>query len=134
MATATTPEHVGTQARAEPVAANPSRERVQKISIDGNTLAVLGVGIALFTMAFGAFTHLSGRIDSLDTKIERGLGTLNGRIDTLDAKIERVATDLRTEIKDVHAKIDKLSAETNDRFDRLNEKITQILINQSRGQ
>jgi len=127
MATVTAPEHVERQARAEPAAVKPAREAVQKISIEGSTLAVLGVGIALFTMAFGAFTHLSGRIDGLDSK-------LGGRIDGLDAKIERLATDLRADIKDVNAKIDKLSAETNDKFDRLNEKITQILINQTRGQ
>jgi len=94
MATAVTPEHVETQARAGPAAVKPSREEVRKIAIDGNTLSVLAVGVALFALAFGAFTHLSGRIDS-------------------------VATELRSDIKDVNAKVDKLSAEMNAKMDKL---------------
>jgi len=47
-----------------PVLEKTTRVESQKIAIEGSTLAVLGVGIALFTMAFGAFTHLSGRIRS----------------------------------------------------------------------
>jgi len=137
MATAITHEHVETQARAEPAAVGTQHVEVRKVAIDGNTLSVLAVGIALFALAFGAFTHLSGRIDGLDAKIEKLSAEqraenreINAR---LDAKIEQMATRTDDRFEKLNEKFDKLSAETNDKFERLNEKLTQIIINQSQG-
>jgi len=99
MAAVTTPEHVETH--SAPIAENtrhPSRAEPRTLQVDGNLLAVLGVGIALFALAFGAFTHLSGRID----------GT---------------ATELRTEIKDVNVKVDKLSTDLNAKIDKLSAEL-----------
>jgi len=110
MATATSPEHI--EAQPAPVAEKAPRAEVRKIAIDNSTLSVLAVGVALFALAFGAFTHLSGRIDSLDAKFD-------ARIDRLDAKIEKVASELNAKIDRVDAKIDAVNA----RLDRLFEVI-----------
>jgi len=132
MATAITPEQVETH--TAPVAENPQRVEVRKVAIDNSTLSVLAVGVALFALAFGAFTHLSGRIESLDSKLSGEIKSLDsklsgeiksldaklsGRMDGLDAKIERVATDLRTEIKDVNGKLDKLSVDLDAKIEKV---------------
>jgi len=98
----------------------------QKIEIGGNTLSVLVIGIALFALAYGAFTHLSRRIDNLGAKIEQQAARTDTKIDKLDAKIDTVATELRAEMK-------RYSERTDDKIDRLTEKINELLIAQTRG-
>jgi len=139
MATATTPEHV--EAHTAPAAERPSQVEVRKVAIDNSTLSVLAVGVALFALAFGAFTHLSGEIKSLDSKLSGEIKSLDsklsgeiksldsklsGRIDSLDSKIEKVATDLRAENREMNAKIDRVDAKidaVNARLDRLFELV-----------
>jgi len=99
MAVATTPEHVETH--TAPVAERPQQVEVRKVAIDNNLLSVLAVGVALFVLAFGAFTHLRERIDS-------------------------TATELRSEIKDVNTKIDKQGAELNAKIERVDAKIDAV--------
>jgi len=96
-----TPKHLETKARAEPVAVKPSREEVRKIAIGGNTLSVLAVGVTLFALAFGAFTHLSGRIDSVATELRSEIKDVNGKLDKLSA-------DLRAENREINARLDRL--------------------------
>jgi len=135
MATAATPEHVETH--SAPIAENTRRAEVRTLQVDGNFLAVLGVGIALFALAFGAFTHLSGRIDGTATelrseikdvnvKVDKLDAKLSGRMDNLDAKIEKVATDLRAENRELNAKMDRVDTKIdamNARLDRLFELV-----------
>jgi len=59
----------------------------------------MAVGVGLFALAFGAFTHLSGRIDS-------------------------TATELRTEVKEVNVKLDKLSVDLNAKVEKLDTKLS----------
>ncbi|KXU37432.1 hypothetical protein AXK12_01785 [Cephaloticoccus capnophilus] len=92
---------------------------VRKIAIDNSTLSVLAVGVALFALAFGAFTHLSGRIESLDAKFD-------ARIDKLDAKIEQQAARTDARIDRLDAKIEKVSSELNAKIDRVDAKIDAV--------
>jgi len=117
MAVVTTPEHV--EAHTAAVAEKPMRAEVRKVAIDNNLLSVLAVGVALFALAFGAFTHLSGRMDGVDAKVERVAtelrtdikeldSKLSGRIDGLDAKIEKLSTEQRAESREINARLDRL--------------------------
>jgi len=117
MATVITPEHVETH--TAPVAEKPSQIEVRKVAIDGNTLSVLAVGVGLFALAFGAFTHLSGRIDStatelraeikdVNTKLEKLDAKLSGRMDSLDAKLEKLSAEQRAENREINARLDRL--------------------------
>jgi len=121
MATATTPEHI--EAQPAPVAEKAPRVEVRKIAIDNSTLSVLAVGVALFALAFGAFTQLSGRIDSLDAKIEKQAARNDARIEKLDAKIEQQAARTDARIDRLDAKIEKVSSELNAKIDRVDAKI-----------
>jgi len=89
---------------------------VRTLQVDGNLLAVLGVGIALFALAFGAFTHLSGRIESVATELRTEIKDVNakldaklsGRMDSLDAKIEKLSVEQRAESREINARLDRL--------------------------
>jgi len=97
MATVMTPEQIDTEMTHAPKPREEARSEPRRIVVDGSMLGVLGVGIALFTMAFGAFTHLSGRIDNL-----------SGRMDSLDAKLEKLSAEQRAESREINARLDRL--------------------------
>jgi len=110
MATAITPEHVETP--TAPVAEKPSQVEVRKVAIDGNTLSVLAVGVGLFALAFGAFTHLRERIDNVATELRTDIkavdAKLSGEIKSLDAKIEQLATRTDDKFEKINARLDRL--------------------------
>jgi len=94
MATATTPEHVETQARAEPVAANPSRERVQKISLDAKIERVA--------------TDLRTEIKDVHAKIDKLSAETNDRFDRLNTKIDKLSADSNDKFDRLNEKITQI--------------------------
>jgi len=117
MATATTPERIETH--TAPVAEKPQRVEVRKVAIDNSTLSVLAVGVALFALAFGAFTHLRERIDNVATdlrseikdvnvKLDKLDSKLSGRMDGLDAKLEKLSAEQRAENREINVRLDRL--------------------------
>jgi len=139
MAAVTTPEHV--EAHTTPVVEKPMRVEVRKVAIDGNTLSVLAVGVALFALAFGAFTHLSGRIGSVATELRTDIKDVNaklekldvklsGRMDGFDAKLEKLDAKLSGRMDGLEAKlggrVDGLEAKLSGRVDGLEAKIEKL--------
>jgi len=115
MAAVTTPEHV--EAHTAPVAEKPMRVEVRKVAIDNSTLSVLAVGVALFALAFGAFTHLSGRIDGVATELRTGIKDVNAKLEKLDVK-------LSGRMDGFDAKLEKLDEKLSGRMDGLEAKLS----------
>jgi len=135
MATAVTPQQA--EMHTAPVAEKSMRAEPRTISIDGSTLSMLAVGVALFALAFGAFTHLSGRIDGVATELRTEIKDVNAKVDKLSVDLNGKFDKLSAE---TNGKFDKLSAETkrysertDDKLDKLTDKLNALLINQSQG-
>jgi len=115
MATVTAAEHSEQRARVEPIAQRTQRAESRRVSIDVNLATLIAVG----ALAITAFTYLNIRIDNVATE-------LRGEIRGVNERIEKVTTEMRGEMK-------RYSERTDDKIDRLTEKINELLVAQSRG-
>jgi len=120
MATATTPEHIETHARAEPVAERTQRAESRRVTIDVNLATLIAVG----ALALTAFTYLNIRIDSVATELRGEIRGVNARIDSLDAKLDKLSAEQRAENREINAKIDKQGAEINAKIDKQGAEIS----------
>jgi len=126
MVTSPTVEQVEAHVNTPPVAEPTVRGVQWKFTIDGNLVMIAG----LLALALAAFSYLNSRVDRLDTKIDGVASELRSEIKQLSADMNARFAAIDARFARVDDKFDKLDA----KMDRLSDQLTQIIINQNRGQ
>jgi len=127
MATSSTVEQAEAHVNLTPPVTEPTVRGVQwKFTIDGNLVMIAG----LLALALAAFSYLNSRIDGVASELRLEIKQLSADMNAKFVSVDAKFASVDAKFARVDDKFDKLDA----KMDRLSDQLTQIIINQNRGQ